>query len=387
VPAQIEEENGRRTLVFVATGVPAYGFKEYRLEPQPNEVLAAAQPRAAVLDLDGPFYHLTLNPTNGGIQSVVPKATGQELVLGSKGRSLGQTVFFQGQEKLMEEVRTETLANGPVFIRLQMAGRIGDIRITNQVTLYRDLDRIDLDYRIYQPAGTNEQRLCQVFPINRSRAELHVETTGAIITPARQPDGDLLPGADTRRLAVQGFVDAAPAGRPGIMLVPLEAFMLRLDDDTPVFEVLGNDQDWKEVSQDQNGETQFRFRYSLRAHAAGYDNAAAVAWSRTIQAPMVAVLGRLPPVMLNRPFFEVDPTRGLAACLKPSDEAGRSEAVARIWETRGQGGPVAIQIPGLKRATAVDLLERSLGEAIVAEGAATLNVRGYGFAGIHFLFD
>jgi len=162
---------------------------------------------------------------------------------------------------------------------------------------------------------------------------------------------------------------------------------LRLDDDTMVFEALGNDQNWREVCQDQNGETQFRFRYSLRAHAPGYDNAGAVAWSRAIQAPMVAARGRLPGALLNHPFFEVDPTRGVATCLKPADERGRSEAVARIWETRGQTGPLAIQVPGLKRAVVTDLLERAAGEPLGADGAAILSLRGHGFTGVRLLFN
>lgn len=387
VPSQLQEENGRRTLVFVATRVPAYGFKEYRFEPPTSLPAAANPPRATAQELDGPFYRLTVNPTNGGIQSLVHKATGRELVDRASGKALGQTVFFQSQERLMEQVHGEVLAKGPVFSRLEITGRIADLRITNQVTLYRDLDRIDLDYRIFKPAVTNEQRLCQVFPIRCSRRDLHVETTGAVLTPAFPPDGDLLPGADPRRLAVQGFVDAAPAGQPGITLVPLDAFMLRLDDDTVAFEVLGNDQNWREVCQDQNGETQFRFRYALRVHAPGYDNAAAVAWSRAIQTPVVAARGRLPGALLNRPFFEVDPARGLATCLKPADETGHGEAVARVWETRGQTGPLAIQVPELKRARVIDLLERPAGETIAADGVATLKTRGFGFTGVRLFFN
>ncbi|MEK7994118.1 MAG: hypothetical protein AAB403_09975, partial [Planctomycetota bacterium] len=53
------------------------------------------------------------------------------------------------------------------------------------------------------------------------------------------PAGDLLPGADTRRFAVQGFIDASSPGGPGVTIAPLDAFMLRLDLDPLMFEALG----------------------------------------------------------------------------------------------------------------------------------------------------
>jgi hypothetical protein len=52
---------------------------------------------------------------------------------------------------------------------------------------------------------------------------------GAVERPKLQPEGDLLPGADTRRFAVQGFVDTSVPGGPGVTVVPLESFALRRD--------------------------------------------------------------------------------------------------------------------------------------------------------------
>ena len=73
-----------------------------------------------------------------------------------------------------------------------------------------------------------------------STKDLRIETTAAILRPYAKPEGDLLPGADTRRFAVQGFVDCSPPGRVGVTLAPLDAYMLRLDQDVPAFEALGS---------------------------------------------------------------------------------------------------------------------------------------------------
>jgi hypothetical protein len=183
---------------------------------------------------------------------------------------------------------------GTVCSELRVTSHNGDLRVTNIITLYTALDRVDFDVRLEKPPTTNEQRLLHFFPIGDGAHRLRIETTAAVLRPRMQPDGDLLPGADLRRFAVQRFVDDSPPGRVGVTVAPLDAFMLRLDQGALAFEALGNDQNWKEVVQDQDGATHFRFRYSLRAHAPGYDNAAALAWSRSVATPLALAHGRLP---------------------------------------------------------------------------------------------
>ena len=100
-----------------------------------------------------------------------------------------------------------------------------------------------------------------------------------------------MPGADLRRFAGQGFVGYSSPGYIGVTVAPLDAFMLRLDQGALAFEALGNDQNWKEVTQDQDCVTHFRFRYSLCAQSPGYDNAADSAWSRSATVPLTLASG------------------------------------------------------------------------------------------------
>jgi hypothetical protein len=83
----------------------------------------------------------------------------------------------------------------------------GAIAITKIISLHATLDRVDFDVHLAKPPTTNEQRLLQFFPLGHGTRDLRIETTAAVLRPAPQPDGDLLPGANTRRFAVQGFVD------------------------------------------------------------------------------------------------------------------------------------------------------------------------------------
>src|ERR1035441_1285684 len=136
-----------------------------------------------------------------------------------------------------------------------------------------------------------------------------------------------MPGADLRRFAGQGFVGYSSPGYIGVTVAPLDAFMLRLDQGALAFEALGNDQNWKEVTQDQDCVTHFRFRYSLCAQSPGYDNAADSAWRRSATVPLTLASGRLPMKWLNRSYLEVDPMRALVTCMKPADDGApdRSE--------------------------------------------------------------
>jgi len=378
--SQFTSEGPLRNLLFVAPAVPAFGFREYTLKTKADRP-AVPSFSAAATTLEGPFYRLRVDPANGGLASLIHKASGEEIVNGNLGRSLCQTLFNDGKERLFTEVECQAHL-GPVCAEMHVTGRIGDLHVTNIIRLYAELDRVDFDVRLEKPISTNEQRLLHFFPIGEGVRDLHLETTAAVLRPQMRPDGDLLPGADPRRFAVQGFVDDSRPGRIGVTVAPLDAFMLRLDQGVLAFEALGNDQNWKEVTQDQAGETHFRFRYVLQAHPPGYDNAAVLAWSRNVAAPLTLALGCLPKKWLDHPFLEVDPTQALVTCMKPADNGAADQTMVRLWETGGKTGVVEIAAPGYRAARETDLLEREREALPMKQGNVMLDARGYGFSGI-----
>ena len=244
---------------------------------------------------------------------------------------------------------------------------------------------MDFDLRINKPVTVQQQRLCQVFPILRDDAELRIETTGAVIRPWPQPEGDLLPGADTRRFAVQGFVDASPPNGIGVAIVPLDAYALRVDLEPLTFEALGNDQNYREVSQDQHGIKDFRFRYVLRARTGGYRNAEVVAWSRNAASPLLSALGVISKEKINSPTIELDPSRAVAICLKPADGNASGGFILRLWETAGLSEPVGVRLKGYKKVILTDLLERDQKELQFFNDCVTVKPNPYGFCSLRLL--
>jgi hypothetical protein len=341
--------------------------------PPPPTVLAATP-----TSLDGPFYRLVVDSRTGGLASVVHKPTGRELVAAGP-RTLGQTVYFDGAEAAPADVQSDVEAFGPLLARLHVSYRTGPAATDLFVTIYAEIDRVDLDYRVVKKPSDGLERLVHVFPLASEGAVLRLDTTGAVIRPRPAPEGDLLRGANTRRFAVQGFADVS-SPRGGVTIAPVDAFLFRNDLEPLSFEALGNDQNHKEVTKDQGGATDFRFRYALRAHPGDYDEADAFAWSRSVAMPVEAMRGRVSRVPAPGPV--VDAARAIVLALKPPDDPAARGVVVRLRETAGRSGPVAIEAKHYKRAARLDLLEREQGELTIADGALLLDLPAHGFAAL-----
>jgi hypothetical protein len=382
IDSQIVEEDGEKVLYFVSPEISGFGLKRLSLKHADTGANTHGELRATPTELESPYYHLVLDPATGGISSLVHKTSGAELVVSKVDKTLCQTVYFDGAEHKIEELEYHVVAEGPVLARLSVSGSVAGIQIVEFITLYVKLDRVDFDIHINKPVTSKEERLCHVFPVLQDEATLRIETTGAIIRPKPQPEGDLLPGADVRRFAVQGFIDAALPDTTGITIATLDAFVLRLDLDPITFEALGNDQNYREVIKDQNGETNFRFRYSLKSHDAGYDNAEAIAWSRSIYTPLLAVRGYVDPKADNKYSIGLDPKRLIATCLKPAEEDG---FIIRIWEIAGKSGSSILDLHGYREAFITDLLERNIEPLQIKDGKVSVNLRANGFLGLRLL--
>jgi hypothetical protein len=376
LPSQLVLEDEQPVLYFVPPRLAAFATSALRLAsggPPPPSVLTATP-----TSLEGPFYRLTVDARTGGIASLVHKPTGRELVVAGS-RTLGQTVYFDGKEAEVTEFESGVEAFGPVLARLHLSYRTGPARTDLFVTLYAHVDQVDLDYRVRKRAVAVEERLVHVFPVVAPGATVRLDTTGAVIRPRPAPQGDLLQGANTRRFAIQGFVDASGTDG-GVTLSPLDAFLLRNDLEPLSFEALGNDQNFKEATKDQGGTTDFRFAYALRAHAGGFDGASAFAWSRSVSMPIEAERGRLKHTPLPGPA--VDPARAIVLALKPPDDPSVQGLVLRLRETAGRSGPLTIGVPRFRRAIRLDLLEREREALPITDGKLQIDLPANGFAAV-----
>jgi hypothetical protein len=158
-----------------------------------------------------------------------------------------------------------------------------------------------------------------------------------------------------------------------------------LDLDVPAFEALGNDQNYKEVSKDQDGVTDFRLRYSLVARLGGYDGAVAVAFAASVHTPLLCTPGRRAQEATPQWSVLVDPQRSVATCLKPADDPAAGGVILRLWEVAGETGPTTIRVAGIRQAILTDLLERDQKEIPIANQQIHVDLPPNGYRAIRLL--
>jgi hypothetical protein len=170
----------------------------------------------------------------------------------------------------------------------------------------------------------------------------------------------------------------------GVTLALVDPFVLRMDLEPLSIESIGNDQNYKEVTKDQNGETDFQIRYSLQARKGGYDGPAAMTFARAAAAPLLSFRGQLPEGA-SFPTVMVDPRRAVATCFKPADDPAAGGFILRLWETAGRSGPIELAAAGYRKAIQTDLLERDIQPLPVEDGRVRLELKAHGFAALRLL--
>ena len=141
--------------------------------------------------------------------------------------------------------------------------------------------------------------------------------------------------------------------------------------------------------QDQNGEEEFHFSYSLRVRTGPYQGPETFAFARSVTTPLLVTGGKVKPELLTPPVT-VDPARAIATCFKPADAGGAGSLAAggcilRLWETAGKSGPLTLETPAFKRAFLCDLLETNQKELPVNGGKVVVELPSHGFACLRLL--
>ena len=85
---------------FLATGVPAVGYKLYTIKPIAKESVASVEIRGSIME--NQFYRITLDPSSGSMTSVFDKQLGQELVDSSSPYKFGQYLYVTGGDSYPE---------------------------------------------------------------------------------------------------------------------------------------------------------------------------------------------------------------------------------------------------------------------------------------------
>ncbi|MDD5707779.1 MAG: hypothetical protein PHR35_17805 [Kiritimatiellae bacterium] len=309
-----------QTLRFMAVGVPARGFRHYRVVA--GELAARSECTARADALTSPA--LALKFSAAGISSVRDRRTGDDW-LTPDAFALGEVIYERipgrfGREKLCgwEGIRRDGLierfplrfgAPEPLTlpygagVRLRAGNPPGSLRaLTLEVVVFDDLPRVDLCYRLDKWPETEAEALYVAFPLAPNTEDLTLETPSVWLDvpgAAMRPGLDQVPGTATDWHSVQHYFAVAGAGGAVVVASP----------DIPLVQVNGiNTGKWQETLPPHNGLvmswvmnnywfTNFpaaqggglEWRYSLAAIPGAFDPDAAGRFAATVRRGLVAV--------------------------------------------------------------------------------------------------
>jgi len=181
-----------------AQEVPALGFKSYRIVSLDQERANASPDIDGDPILENGFYRLQVDPKTGGIQSLLDKQTGSELVDRKGAWQLGQFIYeklngdrnsFHGtfDRSSLHSLSVKPLANGPIWQSLLIKAAAEGLHPENgfscEIRLYNTEKRVELIYRARKAAVTDPEAVYIAFPFRMNKSSIKYECQGGLVTP------------------------------------------------------------------------------------------------------------------------------------------------------------------------------------------------------------
>ena len=304
--------------------LPSLATKQFRIRKAKPKDPAVA--RIMQNMVENGTLRVTVNTSNGAIESILWKRAGQNIVDVSKGNGVNEYLYVPGKDardaKRIEQVQVRTGEVGGLVASLVVdASAPGCNRYSYEVRVIADLDRVDIVNRIDKKAVRTKEAIHIAFPFNVPAGELRYDVAWGIV----RPEQDQIPGACKNFFSVQGWVDVSNDERgvtwatPDAPLIEIgsitaeKPWMTEIRPAQNFYSYLMNNYWHTNYKADQEGASDFRF--SIRPHAR-YDQAAAVRFGIERRQPLVISYTR-PPEMTSTPFFQIAPTDVIVQSLLP----------------------------------------------------------------------
>jgi len=389
--------NGRNRITFIAD-LPALGYRVYRLAPgtpkppahedsdvpllgqipdaspyeqDPDAILygQVLRPRG-VRDLpllENDQFRLTFDPETGYLTSLYDKAAALEVLAGPAARPVviddpsdtwSHGVFsFAHEIGAFRATSVRKITDGPVSATLRVESTWGASHLTQDFTLYHDLDHIGVAVTVDWHEQLKMLKLR--FPVNVSGFKATHEI----------PYGHIERLANGEEHAIQRWVDISGTARDG------GAYGLSLlNDGKPSVDVVRNeigltvlrspayayhtpvelDADTRYTYIDQGIQ---RFNYSLYPHRGSWDTPETVHRAAELNQPPVALIatgrpaGTLP---LTASYAAVTPDTVAITVLKQAED--NNDIIVRAYETTGAATHATLTLPAWHRTIEADFL-------------------------------
>jgi alpha-mannosidase len=314
------------------------GYKVYELRPGigPGLVNAATVNGST---FENAFYRVTV-AGDGAITSLIDKTrANRETVRVINGKVLNDLGGNRSGVVTVENA-------GPVSVTLR-AQSASPLSHTTRLTLYRDIDRVDVSNEITQNFGSLNT---WSYSFNVNSPDVWHEEVGAVIRGKLLANGGHYSPRNARYdwLTMNHFADVSDtaAGNFGVTISNADAFFMKLgtstastlDTTTPQFNVLAGGQiDGSSLGiSNQGGDSYLLQRFALQDHGA-FSQTAAMRFALEHQNPFVTAFitggdEQLPPYPANNfSFVSISDPNVFLWALKPAEDGIGRGIVARVW--------------------------------------------------------
>jgi alpha-mannosidase len=332
VRSQLIVKNSQSFIRILAEDVPSVGYRVYEIQGVPSQFTdSAATFSNGSATFENDRYRVTVDG-HGAISNMIDKLDGNRQIV-QAGHSLNDIGSGSGTPA-PENV-------GPVSATLFVnAG--GSPYHRSRITLYKTVDRIDIDNEVTSNFG--DAVITYIFNFNLSGQTVRHEEVGAIATAKLKAQGGSY-SDDLGRydyLTMNHFVDLSDSAG-GVTLSNWDSPFFKLGNSsgssldvvTPEVKALvGGRVDANMGIPNQNGDSYFRNRYALRSHGE-YDQADAMRTALEHQNPFVTAYlitgsgGGYPSTSFS--LVSIADPHTILWALKPAEEGISEGIIARVW--------------------------------------------------------
>jgi alpha-mannosidase len=333
-PSQIIRVGGQRLLRILARDVPPVGYKVFEVRPGAGKSLPPAAMVIANI-MENQFYRVTVEE-RGAISSLIDKNRGNREFAASIG---GRLVNDLGPGA--GSLRIES--SGPVSTTLLAAG-LGPLGHTTRITLFCDIDRIDIRNDINQ---NFDELHTWGFSFLLDTPTVWHEEVGAVICARLLAQGGHYSPRNARYdwLTLNHFADmSGPVA--GITISNADCYFMKLgssttsvlDAQTPQISVLagGRVVNGNNGLPGQGGDSHFMQRFAMKTHD-GFNAARAMKFALEHQNPLLCGVVRggsaYPEVSFS--LLSISNPNTLLWALKPAEDGRSRGVIARVWNMAG----------------------------------------------------
>lgn len=379
VPSQIVRSGNYEILRVVAQNVPPVGYKVYEIrDGAPASVTGG--PSANGSTIENAFYRVTV-ANDGAITSIIDKTRGnRETVRSVANKFVNDLGGDRSGRMTLESI-------GPASVTLR-AESSSPLAHTTRVTLYRDVDRIDIKNEVTQNFNSLST---WSYSLNVSSPDVWHEEVGAVIRAKLLANGGHYSPRNARYdwLTMNHFADVsdAAAGNFGVTISNADAFFMKLgmstaatlDTSTPQVKVLSGGQiDGPGLGiVNQGGDSYLMQRFALQNHGA-FSQAAAMRFALEHQNPFVTAsiesTGRQtrPYPESNFSFLTISDPNVFLWALKPAEDGIGRGIVVRVWNQANSPTSYTLSFPQpVNFAESLTHIETTIAPATVTSGQLT----------------